>query len=48
MSSVKFNPRFMDRRIRTKDAGVIVVSVTGIDNAIVKCLFTANKNCIHK
>jgi hypothetical protein len=31
-----------------KDAGVIAVSLTGIYNAMVKCLFVVNRDFIHK
>jgi hypothetical protein len=31
-----------------RDAGVIVGSLTGIHNAMVKCLFIINRICIHK
>jgi hypothetical protein len=31
-----------------KDAGAVTDSLTGIHNAIVKCLFIVNRSCIHK
>jgi hypothetical protein len=31
-----------------KDAGVVADSVTGIHNAMGKCLFVVNRSCIHK
>jgi hypothetical protein len=31
-----------------KDAWVVVDSLTGIHNGRVKCLFVANRSCIHK
>jgi hypothetical protein len=31
-----------------KDVGVVADSLTGIDNAMVKCLFVFNRSCIHK
>jgi hypothetical protein len=30
-----------------KFAGVVAVSLTGIHNAMVKCLFVVNRSCIH-
>jgi hypothetical protein len=30
-----------------RSAGVVVDSLTGIHNAMVKCLFIVNRNCIH-
>jgi hypothetical protein len=29
-------------------AGVVAVSLRGIHNAMVKCLFNVNRSCIHK
>jgi hypothetical protein len=31
-----------------KDAEGVVGSLTGIQNAIVKCLFVVNRNCLYK
>jgi hypothetical protein len=31
-----------------KDAGVVADSLTGIHNAVVKCLFVVSRRCIHK
>jgi hypothetical protein len=31
-----------------KDAGVVAGSMTGIHNAMGKCLFVANRSCIQK
>jgi hypothetical protein len=31
-----------------RDAGAVVDSLTGIHNAMVKCLFVVNRSCIHK
>jgi hypothetical protein len=31
-----------------KDAGVAADGLTGIHNAMVKCLFVVNRSCIHK
>jgi hypothetical protein len=31
-----------------KDAGVVADILTGINNAMVKCLFIVNRSCIHK
>jgi hypothetical protein len=31
-----------------KDAGVVADSLTGIHNAMVKCLFVVNRSCIYK
>jgi hypothetical protein len=31
-----------------KDAEIVVGSLTGIPNAVVKCLFVDNRNCIHE
>jgi hypothetical protein len=31
-----------------KDAGVVADSLTGIHNAILKCLFVVNRRCMNK
>jgi hypothetical protein len=31
-----------------KDAGVVADSLTGIPNAMVRCLFIVNRSCIYK
>jgi hypothetical protein len=51
MSSIRFNAR-LDKShhgppFQFKDAGVVVDSLTGIHNAMVKCLFVVNRSCIH-
>jgi hypothetical protein len=33
---------------RHKDVGAVADSLTGIHNAMVKCLFVVNRSCIHK
>jgi hypothetical protein len=40
----------MDHSIRSKmpDAWLVAASLTGIHNAIVKCLFVVNRSCIEK
>jgi hypothetical protein len=52
MSSMKFNVRLDTSHHGPphppKDAGVVADSLTGIHNAMVKCLFVVNRNCILK
>jgi hypothetical protein len=52
MSSKRFNAR-LDTPHRgpphpLRDAGVVADSLTGIHNAMVKCLSVVNRSCIHK
>jgi hypothetical protein len=52
MSSTRFNaPLYMSHHGPPhpyKDAGAVADSLTGIHNAMVKCLFVVNRSCIHK
>jgi hypothetical protein len=52
MSSMRFNARHHTSHHGPphpcKDAGAVVDSLTGIHNAMVKCLFVGNRSCIHK
>jgi hypothetical protein len=51
MSSTRFNARLDTSHHGPphpfKDAGVVADSLTGIHNAMVKCLFIVNRICIH-
>jgi hypothetical protein len=52
MSSMGFNARLGTSHHGPphplKDAGIVADSLTGIHNAMVKCLFVVNGICIHK
>jgi hypothetical protein len=52
MSCIRFNTRLDTSHLGPphpcKDAGADADSLTGIHNAIVKCLFVVNRSCIHR
>jgi hypothetical protein len=51
MSSVRLNSSLDTSHVLPrpyKDPGVVVGSLTGIHNAMVKCLFTASRSYTHK
>jgi hypothetical protein len=52
MSSMRFNARFDTSHHGPshprRDAGVVTDTLTGIHNAMVKCLFVVNRSCIHR
>jgi hypothetical protein len=52
MSSMRFNARLDTSHHGPphpfKGARVVADTLTGIQNAVVKCLFVLNRSCIHK